>query len=64
MAGECDKDGEREEIHQPVKTEKKTEDVVRDENLLEDILVNPNPKTKTHKTDPLAKMLNVSTTYI
>jgi len=55
MAGECDRDVDREEV----KTSEKTEDV-RDENLLEDILVNPNPKSKTNKTDPLAEMLNVN----
>lgn len=57
MAGECDNDINKEEI----KSEKKFPiDVVRDENLLEDILVNPHPKNKTNKNDPLAELLNVS----
>lgn len=59
MAGECDKEVDREEIKQPDKLEKKPE-IVRDENLLEDILINPHPKSKINKTDPLAEMLNVS----
>lgn len=60
MAGECDKDVDREEIKPNEKIEKKPEDI-RDENLLEDILVNPHPKIKTIKTDSLADILNVST---
>jgi len=59
MAGECDKYVDREEIKPLEKTEKKPEDI-RDENLLEDILINTHPKSKTNKTDPLAEMLNVS----
>lgn len=55
MAGECDRDVDKEEI----KTTEKTENI-RDENLLEEILVNPHPKSKTVKTDSLAEMLNVS----
>lgn len=62
MAGECDKDVAKEEIKPAEKTEKKYENV-RDENLLEDILVNPHPKNKTNKSDPLADMLNVSLEY-
>jgi len=58
MAGECDKDVHREEIKPPEKTEKTSEDI-RDENLLDDILVNPHPKVKTNKTDSLAEILNV-----
>lgn len=60
LAGECDREVKKDdEIKAAEKTEKKFEDV-RDENLLEDILVNPHPKSKTNKTDPLAEMLNVS----
>jgi hypothetical protein len=62
MAGECDKDVIREEIKPTDKTEKKSDDI-RDENLLEDILVNQHPhsKNKIYKTDSLADILNVST---
>lgn len=57
MAGECDNEVNKEEIQ----LEKKLPmDVVRDENLLEDILVNPHPKSKTNKIDPLTEILNVS----
>lgn len=59
MAGECDDYCDRDEIQLPEKTEKKS-DSVRDENLLEDILVNTHPKNKINKTDPLAELLNVS----
>lgn len=59
MAGECDDYYDRDEIQLPEKTEKKT-DNDRDDNLLEDILVNPHPKNKINKTDPLAELLNVS----
>lgn len=59
MAGECDKDVEREEIKPSEETEKKTEEI-SDEYLLEDVTVQ-NPK-KSNKIDPLAEMLNVSTT--
>lgn len=60
MAGECDEGVDREEIKPTVKTDKNYDDV-RDDNLLEDILVNPHPKNKTNKTDSLADILNVST---
>lgn len=63
MAGECDKEVDREEMKPLEKTEKKSENV-RDENLLEDILINTHPKNKTNKTDPLAEMLNVSIQYL
>lgn len=55
MAGECDRN-----VEQIIPTEKRIENV-RDENLLEDILVNPHPKSKINKIDPLAEMLNVCT---
>lgn len=63
MAGECDKEVDREEIKSLEKTEKKSENV-RDENLLEDILINTHPKNKTNKTDPLAEILNVNIKYL
>lgn len=59
MAGECDTNFDNEDIKQPEKIEKKPENV-RDENLLEDILINSHPKNKINKTDPLAEVLNVS----
>lgn len=59
MAGQCDENINREDIKQPEQMEIKPENV-RDENLLEDILVNPYPKIKMNKTDPLAAILNVS----
>ncbi|XP_025409259.1 ubiquitin-protein ligase E3A isoform X3 [Sipha flava] len=61
MAGECDKDVIREEIKPTDKTEKKSDDI-RDENLLEDILVNQHPhsKNKIYKTDSLADILNIN----
>lgn len=58
MAGECDQPTNKTEVKPVGKTEKRTEEI-RDENLLEDILVNPNPKSKTNKIDPLAQILNV-----
>lgn len=60
MAGECDKENDLVEINLPEKSDKKTENI-EDDNLLEDILINPNPKNKSIKTDPLAEMLGVST---
>lgn len=64
MAGECDKDTtDLEEINSPQKIEKKT-DNIEDDNLLEDILINSNPKNKPIKTDPLAEILSVSRTII
>lgn len=63
MAGECDKDTDRQEIKPSEKTEKKTEEI-RDENLLEDILINPHPKSsKPNKADSLAEILNVNTIF-
>lgn len=63
MAGECDKDMDRQEIKPSEKIEKKPEEV-RDENLLEDILINSHPKSsKSSKADSLAKILNVSTYF-
>jgi len=59
MAGECDTNFDNEDIKQPEKIEKKPENV-RDEDLLQDILINTRPKKKTSKTDPLAEVLNVS----
>jgi len=59
MAGECDTNVDNEDIKQPEKIEKKPENV-RDENLLEDILINSHPKNKINKIDPLAEILNVS----
>lgn len=59
MAGECDRNIAKEDTKQPDKIEKKPENV-RDENLLEDILINSHPKSKINKTDPLAEILNVS----
>jgi len=59
MAGECDTNFDNEDIKQHEKIEKKPENV-RDENLLEDILINSHPKNKINKTDPLAEVLNVS----
>lgn len=58
MAGECDRDVDKEVI----KPAENTEDI-RDENLLEDILVNPHPKNKINKTDTLAEILNVSVQF-
>lgn len=59
MAGECDKDTDRQEIKPPEKTEE-----IRDENLLEDILINPHPKSsKPNKADSLAEILNVNTFF-
>lgn len=57
MAGECDRNVEQ------IKPPEKITENIRDENLLEDILVNPHPKSKINKTDPLAEMLNVSTVF-
>jgi len=59
MAGECDRNVDKEDTKQPEQIDKKPENV-RDENLLEDILINSHPKSKINKTDPLADMLNVS----
>jgi len=59
MAGECDRNVEKQDTKQPDKTDKKPENI-RDENLLEDILINSHPKSKINKTDPLAEILNVS----
>jgi len=63
MAGECDRNVDKEDTKQPEQIEKKPENV-RDENLLEDILINSHPKSKINKTDPLADMLNVSLDFI
>jgi len=63
MAGECDRNVDKEDTKQPEQIEKKPENV-RDENLLEDILINSHPKSKINKTDPLADMLNVSMDFI
>jgi len=62
MAGECDRNVDKEDTKQPEQIEKKPENV-RDENLLEDILINSHPKSKI-KTDPLADILNVSLKFI
>jgi len=62
MAGECDNDIDQSEIKLPEIIEKKNNDV-RDENLLEDILVNSHPNNKINKADPLAEILNVSSTF-
>lgn len=63
MAGECDRNVDKEDTKQPEQMEKKPENV-RDENLLEDILINSHPKSKINKTDPLADILNVSLNFI
>ncbi|KAL4089713.1 hypothetical protein QTP88_024689 [Uroleucon formosanum] len=59
MAGECDRNVDKEDTKQPEQMEKKPENV-RDENLLEDILINSHPKSKINKTDPLADILNIN----
>lgn len=59
MAGECDDYFDKDEMKPPDNAGKTSEDI-RDDNLLEDILVNPHPKNKTYKADPLAQLLNVS----
>jgi len=63
MAGECDRNVDKEDTKQPEQMEKKPENV-RDENLLEDILINSHPKSKINKTDPLAEILNVILDFI
>lgn len=63
MAGECDRNVDKEDTKQPEQIEKKPENV-RDENLLEDILINSHPKSKINKTDPLADILNVNLNFI